>query len=71
MDEQELLTVDQLAERLHVGPRTVQLWARRKRIPSIKISAKVVRFAWTAVMTALHDLEGNREAESRDPTKLS
>src|SRR5262249_18036852 len=40
----ELLTVHQLAERLHIRPRTVQAWARKGRIPSVKLSAKVVRF---------------------------
>jgi excisionase family DNA binding protein len=56
MSDPELLTVDQLAERLHVRPRTVQEWARQKRIPTFKLSAKVVRYEWLAVMTALRNL---------------
>jgi excisionase family DNA binding protein len=51
----ELLTADQLADRLRLRPRTVQAWARQGRIPSVKLSAKVVRFAWSAVLAALRD----------------
>jgi excisionase family DNA binding protein len=52
----ELLTVNQLAERLHIKPRTVQAWARRGRIPAVKLSAKVVRYEWPAVLAALRGL---------------
>lgn len=31
------LTVDQLAERVHRSPRTIQRWARERRIPSVKL----------------------------------
>jgi excisionase family DNA binding protein len=53
MTVSELLTVDQLAERLHVRPRTVREWARRGRIPSVRLSAKVVRYEWAAVLAVL------------------
>jgi excisionase family DNA binding protein len=62
VSDTELLTVNQLAERLHVRPRTVQVWARQGRIPSVKLSAKVVRFDWDAVLTALRDQAKPREA---------
>jgi excisionase family DNA binding protein len=55
VSDTELLTVDQLADRLHIRPRTVQTWARRGRIPTIKLSAKVVRFDWRAVLAALRN----------------
>jgi excisionase family DNA binding protein len=55
----ELLTVSQLAQKLHVQPRTIQAWARAGRIPCVKLSAKVVRFEWEAVLTALHN-QANR-----------
>ena len=55
MSDTELLTVDQLADRLHVRPRTVQAWARQGRIPTVKLSAKVVRFDWLAVRAALRN----------------
>jgi excisionase family DNA binding protein len=51
----ELLTVSQLADRLHLCPRTVQSWARKGRIPAVKLSAKVVRFDWQEVLTALRN----------------
>jgi excisionase family DNA binding protein len=52
----ELLTVTQVAERLHLKPRTVQTWTRQGRIPAVKLSAKVVRYDWPAVMAALRNL---------------
>ncbi len=53
MNDTELLTTGQLAERLHLRPRTVQAWARQGRIPTVRLSAKVVRFDWLAVLAAL------------------
>jgi excisionase family DNA binding protein len=55
MNDTELLTADQLAERLHLRPRTVQAWARQGRIPTVRLSPKVVRFDWGTVLTALRD----------------
>ena len=49
----ELLTAAELAARLRVRPRTVQLWARRGRIPTVRLSAKVIRFNLDAVLLAL------------------
>jgi excisionase family DNA binding protein len=49
----ELLTKTQLAARLSVAPRTVQAWARSGKIPAVKITAKVVRFDWQAVVAAI------------------
>jgi predicted site-specific integrase-resolvase len=57
----ELLTANQLAERLHIRPRTVQAWARMGRIPTVKLSPKVVRFDWQTVVTALRELAEHPE----------
>jgi excisionase family DNA binding protein len=62
VSDTELLTVSQLAERLHIRPRTVQIWARRGRIPAIKLSPKVVRFNWLAVLAALREQAKQWEA---------
>jgi excisionase family DNA binding protein len=53
VSDSEFLTADQLADRLHVRPRTVQEWARRGRIPTVRLSPKVVRFRWSTVLAAL------------------
>jgi excisionase family DNA binding protein len=64
VSDAELLTVDQLAERLHIRPRTVKAWARLGRIPAIKPSPKVVRFNWLAVLAALSGQAERREVTS-------
>lgn len=55
--EAELLTLDQVAARLHIKPRTVQAWVRCGRIPAMHLTAKVVRFDWAAIMNALKKQE--------------
>jgi excisionase family DNA binding protein len=50
---EQLLTALQLAERLHVRERTVQAWARKGRIPTVRLSSKVIRFDWQSVLAAL------------------
>ena len=49
----ELLTAEELAQKLKVQPTTVQEWARSGRIPSLRLSPKVVRFQLTAVIESL------------------
>jgi excisionase family DNA binding protein len=49
----ELLTVAEVAERLRVHPRTAKKWYRAGRFPCVKVSPKVVRFDWEAVVAAL------------------
>jgi excisionase family DNA binding protein len=39
-----LLDIDQAAERLSVHPATLYRWARQKRLPCIRIGARVLRF---------------------------
>jgi predicted site-specific integrase-resolvase len=65
VSDTEWLTASQLADRLHLRTRTVQTWARRGRIPTVKLSAKVVRFDWLEVLAALRaqaKSEGVRDA---------
>jgi excisionase family DNA binding protein len=49
----ELLTADELAQRLRLRPGTVRRWALAGKIPAIRISAKVVRFDPADVERAL------------------
>ena len=53
----ELLTADELAERLKVPPQTVRNWASRGTIPAVRITRRIRRFDLADVMRAL----GNRE----------
>ena len=59
---QELLTPDDVAGRLKVSRSTVQEWARTGKIPEIKISPKIRRFDFDAVVTALKGEEAETEA---------
>ena len=61
MNDNELLTTNQLADRLHIRPRTVQSWMRQGRIPAVRLSPKVIRFDWEAVVAALRDHAKSQE----------
>lgn len=49
---QELLTKGELAKRLKVSTRTVDLWVKDKLIPKIKVKSSA-RFDWIDVLTSL------------------
>jgi excisionase family DNA binding protein len=53
MSETDLLTTEELAERLHVRPSTVREWARREKIPTVRLSPKVVRYSLAAVVESV------------------
>lgn len=55
MPAEELLRAQEVASRLGVSAVTVRIWARQGRIPSIRISAKVVRFVWDEVLAAIRE----------------
>jgi excisionase family DNA binding protein len=52
-NQDDCLTAIELAERLRVKPSTVLGWQRAGRIPSIRITPKVLRFNLGDVMAAL------------------
>lgn len=54
-----LLTADELAARLRVSPETVRAWERCGAIPSLRFSAKIVRY----------DPETVRDAIAKRPAK--
>jgi hypothetical protein len=58
----ELLTAAELADCLGVKPGTVLGWHRSGRIPSRRLSHKVLRFSLTEVLAAL---EGRQEADGQ------
>ncbi|BDS08009.1 hypothetical protein NT6N_30490 [Oceaniferula spumae] len=53
----ELLTKTELAKRLKVSTRTVDLWVNEGRIPKIKINSSA-RFDWGDVLEALKKQSG-------------
>jgi excisionase family DNA binding protein len=59
-DRSELLTTRELAKRVRVSPDTIRAWARRGRIPTLRLSPKVIRYDAQAVLAALatRDAEG-------------
>jgi excisionase family DNA binding protein len=50
---EEFLTAKQLAEFLQVSESTVRRLARRRRIPSVKLTPHIIRFHLDAVREAL------------------
>ena len=49
-DLADLLTAEELAERLKVQPETIRGWARRGLIPRIQFSPKVIRYDLAAAV---------------------
>ena len=49
----ELLTTEELADRLAVSPRTVIEWAKMGRIPEVRASQRIRRFDYEDVVAAL------------------
>jgi excisionase family DNA binding protein len=57
----DLLDIDEVAERLGVRPRTVQRWHQAGRIPTVRITNKVIRFSWPDVVAALKKSGAKKE----------
>jgi hypothetical protein len=49
-----LLNKWELAEKLRIGKRTVDLWMKQKRLPFLKVN-KTVRFVWRDVLEKLNE----------------
>ena len=52
-DREEFLTAKQLAEILQVSESTVRRLAQRRRIPSVRLTPRLIRFHLDAVREAL------------------
>ena len=50
---EDLLTAEELAERLKVKPATIRQWSRSGRIPSRRLSHKIIRYCLADVVAAL------------------
>lgn len=55
MNGTELLTADELADRLQLRPSTIRRWAREGRIPAVRVTAKVVRYDLADVLRAIRE----------------
>jgi len=58
----ELLTTEELADRLKVKPATVRLWRRQGIIPAIQITGTVYRFDPAEVEAELRRQSDERQA---------
>jgi hypothetical protein len=53
IDQENLVSSDEIASKIGVKPDTITMWARIGRVPSFRISKRVIRFSLPAVMSAL------------------
>ena len=49
----EIITTDELAERLAVSSGTIARWARERRIPELRPTQRTRRFDFAEVMNAM------------------
>ena len=74
-DREEFLTARQLAKVLQVSESTVRRLARKRRIPSVRITPHLIRFHLDAVREALdvprHRLRHGEDTEKVDDAQLS
>jgi len=56
--EERFLTAKQLAEILQVSESTVRRLAQKRRIPSVRLTARIIRFHLDAVREALDVAKG-------------
>jgi len=74
-DREEFLTARQLAAILQVSESTVRRLARRRRIPSVRLTPRIIRFHLDAVREALdvprHRIRHGEFSEQVDDAQLS
>ena len=74
-EREEFLTARQLAKVLQVSESTVRRLARKRRIPSVRITPHIIRFHLDAVREALevprHRIRHGEYTEQVDDAQLS
>lgn len=74
-EREEFLTARQLAKVLQVSESTVRRLARKRRIPSVRVTSKIIRFHLDAVREALdvprHRIRHGEYSEKFDDAQLS
>ena len=74
-NREEFLTARQLAEVLQVSESTVRRLARKRRIPSVRLTPRIIRFHLDAVREALEvprsRIRHGEYAEQVDNSQLS
>ena len=61
MQKSELLTAEELGERLKLSPNTIRAWSRHRRIPTVWLSSTTRRFDYDEVLKSLRTrTEGER-----------
>lgn len=64
VDQGGFVTAEDVGVHLSIQPNTVRSWARRGKIPSIKLSQKVVRFRLEDVLASLGVVPSPENTES-------
>ena len=70
-DREEFLTARQLAEILQVSESTVRRLAQKRRIPCVRLSARIIRFHLDAVREALDVPRAHSHTLLPDEAQLS
>ena len=64
LNDENLLTLAELAQRLSISPSTLQRWAREGRIPQKRLGFRTQRFLLSAVVKALEKCEKEKAKEA-------
>jgi excisionase family DNA binding protein len=60
----DLLTTEDLADRLAVSPRMVVSWAKAGAIPEVRLSPRIRRFDYNEVVHALKSRRGRSSCKA-------
>ena len=63
LEQATYLTGEELGKILRLKPATVSEWAREGRIPSVRLSPKIIRYRLDDVMSALASRQASGSTE--------